>query len=759
MSDVNLDSSFSWNSIRTGMEQMRSYAANTSRDISREFSGMFAKTIAVTGIISAFESIMEAAVEIHRESERFRIDAEQLQTIGNAAREINIPLSAVGAAMNRIEINAYKAAQGSAAQANALERLGINADEFVKLKADEKVLALADAYSNATDKSSAYAAIATIVGARNTQLIALLEQGSDAIRAQGAAMGKFSDQTVEQLAHVHTQLLRITQFLKIELGAGFTNFIDAWQTGWYAIVSVVVASSDIAIGNLHAIERALHFDFKGAMQEWQTWAHAALEQLRSVHDYEQEAFGTGPKPPKPPGTAGGSGGAVFGGDEGEPGTAGGGSGGVAKQIKLEEQLAKLRRDNAFAQLDDLSKIEALQRELNSLHLKSLDFSVDEEEHTKALIAEEQKRKELGDLQTKLDKEKSDYAAQEAATREKMAETAEKELADSREAVKEQGLQAAGRKDLAERAKIEYEFEQKILGVKKQITKADEEGLTDIANANRALVTQLSIEEQTALAAHDKAAAEEMAKKAAEERNAVGDEQQTLAYMEAEIQIMDLKLAGQDKAARLAQIELDFNQKINQALAQAADLWSKMAQAYAEGNVALGDQLAEHAQLKQDESDELEIEKQKTEQLEMQTQAIHDQQKAEAERAAAAQGPNPLTVSALAQGNLRLGATATFTRRRWLLRAACSQARPHTSSSFARSRRKIDCANYAGKISVSSINSIATDWFNGSQRCSSIRHRRTQTLRISKSSTIGVRSRQGARRRQAIPIRLSIRLIH
>jgi hypothetical protein len=657
MSDVNLDSSFSWNSIRTGMEQMRSYAANTSRDITREFSGMFAKTIAVTGIISAFEAIMTAAVEIHRESERFRIDAEQLQTIGNAAREINIPLSAVGAAMNRIEINAYKAAQGSTAQANALERLGINADEFVKLKADEKVLALADAYSNATDKSSAYAAIATIVGARNTQLIALLEQGSAAIREQGEAMGKFSDQTVERLAQVHVQMLRITQFLQIELGAALTNFVAAWQTGWYAIVSVVVASSDIAIGNLHAIERALHFDFKGAMQEWQSWAHAAIEQLRSVHDYEQEAFGTGPKSPKPPGTAGGGGRAVFGGDEGEPGTGSGGAADAAKQIKLEEQLAKLRRDNAFAQLDDLSKIEALQRELNSLHLKSLDFSVDEEEHTKALIAEEQKRKELGDLQTKVEKEKADYAAQEAATREKMAETAEKELTDSREAVKEQGLELAGRKDLAERSKIEYEFDQKILGVKKQIKKADDEGLTDVANMNRALVTQLSLEKQAALAAHDKATAEEMAKKAAEERNGVDDEKQNLATMEAEIQIMDLKLAGQDEAARLAQIELDFNQKISQALSQAADLWSQMAKAYADGNVALGDQLAQHAQLKQAEADELETEKQKTEQLEMQTQALHDQRNSEADRAAAAQGPNPLTVSALAQGNLRLGATS------------------------------------------------------------------------------------------------------
>jgi hypothetical protein len=100
--------------------------------------------------------------------------------------------------MNRIEINAYKAAQGSTAQANALERLGINADEFVKLKADDKVLALADAYSTASDKSSAYAAVATIVGAKNTQLIALLEQGSAAISEQGEAMGKFSDQTVER---------------------------------------------------------------------------------------------------------------------------------------------------------------------------------------------------------------------------------------------------------------------------------------------------------------------------------------------------------------------------------------------------------------------------------------------------------------------------------------------------------------------------------------------------------------------------------
>src|SRR5207249_3393333 len=113
-------------------------------------------------------TIVEKAHEIHQESERFGIDAKQLQTIGNAAKEMGIPLELVARAMNLVEINSYKAVTGEKAQSGALRELGIDAKAFYALSADQKMLTLADAYVKAADRGTAYANIAVIVGKRNT---------------------------------------------------------------------------------------------------------------------------------------------------------------------------------------------------------------------------------------------------------------------------------------------------------------------------------------------------------------------------------------------------------------------------------------------------------------------------------------------------------------------------------------------------------------------------------------------------------------
>src|SRR5437867_791767 len=119
MSDVNLDSSFNWSGIRTGMEEMRGYVAATTRNISRDVSGIFAGAIAITAITGLLRSIVAEAHEIHATAEKFRLDAQELQTIGNAARDLGIPLETVARAMNRIELNAYKATQADNEQRKA----------------------------------------------------------------------------------------------------------------------------------------------------------------------------------------------------------------------------------------------------------------------------------------------------------------------------------------------------------------------------------------------------------------------------------------------------------------------------------------------------------------------------------------------------------------------------------------------------------------------------------------------------------------
>src|ERR1051325_11587775 len=89
--------------------------------------------------LSKFEEIVEKAHEIHHESSRFGLDAEQLQLIGNAAKEEGISLGQVAKALNLIRINSTKDSSG-----DALNRLGIDAEQFKKQNPAEQFLQLAD---------------------------------------------------------------------------------------------------------------------------------------------------------------------------------------------------------------------------------------------------------------------------------------------------------------------------------------------------------------------------------------------------------------------------------------------------------------------------------------------------------------------------------------------------------------------------------------------------------------------------------------
>ncbi len=279
------------------------------------------------------------------------------------------------------------------------------------------------------------------------------------------------------------------------------------------------------------------------------------------------------------------------------------------QIELAQKLAQVQRDTGLARLSDEGKLAVLQRELNGLKALELTQEGGTLQQAQTLLDIGEKEAEIEKLGTKMTEEKAAAQQKSAQLREQMADAAEKELRASHEAVLETQLELSGRKDLAERAKIEFDFNEKILDVQKDIKKAEDEGLTDVANTNRALVTQLSLEEQTALAAHDKATAEKMAAEAAEEKASVESEKENLGTLEEEAAVQALINSKMGEAARELKIQYDYNHRIKEALTEANSLWTKMAQAYRDGNKALGDQFAIHAQLKQAEADELEILKQ------------------------------------------------------------------------------------------------------------------------------------------------------
>jgi hypothetical protein len=228
MPDVDLSSGFDWGPVRTGMEEMRAFVSQTTRGISGDATGMFAGVISAGTIITEFKAVVESAHEIHHEAERFGVDAEQLQLIGNAAGEVGINLNTTARAMNQLTINAQAALNPTSKQAAALRDLGINAVEFARLNPQEQFLALADAYHSSAQDGAAYADVATLVGKRNTDMIPILAKGSTAIREQGEAMGIMSDKSVELLDKVYSQLQVVGNQAKV-LGATVYTTLQGWE--------------------------------------------------------------------------------------------------------------------------------------------------------------------------------------------------------------------------------------------------------------------------------------------------------------------------------------------------------------------------------------------------------------------------------------------------------------------------------------------------------------------------------------------------
>jgi hypothetical protein len=601
------------------MEEMRAFSTQTTRAIQKDVAAMFTPTgigafVGVALAIAQFKEIVQEAHEIHAESEKFRLDAQNLQTIGNVAKELGIPLTSVARAMNYLEVSSYQATQADNQQRAALQGLGIDANAFFQLNSEQKFLALATAYQNASDKGAAYAQIMELIGRRSAEAIRIIQQGPEAIKAQGDAMLKFSPTALAQLDALRVQFVGFWNFISRGFANVFSEVSADFNIGIYAIVQGLAAAGDTFSGFFAMLGKAAHLDFTGAKQAWDDWQARAVADIDKVaaeaerqHGKVQDAITPSQRTTEEGGVS-----------PSAPGSSGLGSPGqsaadvtkdLKEQVDLSDKLANIQRDNAASRLSDGGKLAALQRELVALQNQELTLQGGTVEQAQNLVDQAQKQGDIDKLNDKIHQDDLNYQDQAAKVRQQMADQANQELADSQQQTKELQLQLVGRKDLADRSRIEYDYNTKIHDAQNAITEAQKQGFTEVENTNRQLVTQLNLEKQAALAAHDKAVGEEMAAKAAAEKANVEAEKENLDDLKQQAQIQELVNSKLTQAARELKIQNDYQAKIKQALNDANDLWTKMAAAYAQGNKSLGDEYAQHALVKQQEADELELLKQ------------------------------------------------------------------------------------------------------------------------------------------------------
>jgi hypothetical protein len=204
---------------------------NTVKQAGQSIASQLQGYLAAGAIIADLQKIATEAENIHRESQRFGIDAEQLQVVTNAAKQLGLDMGTVARTMNLLEINAQKAIDPSTKFALAMEHLGINAKAFAALDPEQKILALADAYKNSAQDGQAYADVAELIGKRNTEMIPLLAQGSQAIIDRGKSMRIMSNEEIDTL---HTLKIEEEKYL-----ASLDGILAQAVVGWGRLFATI----------------------------------------------------------------------------------------------------------------------------------------------------------------------------------------------------------------------------------------------------------------------------------------------------------------------------------------------------------------------------------------------------------------------------------------------------------------------------------------------------------------------------------------
>lgn len=175
--------------FEAGMDKASRKSKKTSSDISKHAKTMsiaFAAgaTAAVAGLTVLVSRQLEVIDAQAKMAQRLRTSSESLANLGRAGELAGVSMQQIEVASRSLDINLGKASQGIGAQADALEKLGLNADEIAKLPLDERISAINTALKENVSVTERAAIAADLFGARGAAAIQMLDPATIAEAAR-----------------------------------------------------------------------------------------------------------------------------------------------------------------------------------------------------------------------------------------------------------------------------------------------------------------------------------------------------------------------------------------------------------------------------------------------------------------------------------------------------------------------------------------------------------------------------------------------
>ena len=199
-------------------------------------------------IIQGFSTAIEKGDELQDIAEKFGVSASKLQMLGNAASVFGSGLDQVSAGLNKLSLAQQKAVSGesgSEALVATFAEVGISLEELRSITAEDIFLKIADSFASGANDGRQFVIVNELLGKAQTDLIKVLNQGSEAIIEQGNAIGVFSNETIAQLSAASDSIKKFQNILTVGFGVAAGKIMEAVEAyGRFAAIRPIIKFFD-----------------------------------------------------------------------------------------------------------------------------------------------------------------------------------------------------------------------------------------------------------------------------------------------------------------------------------------------------------------------------------------------------------------------------------------------------------------------------------------------------------------------------------
>ena len=224
-----------------------------------------------------------------------------------AAEDAGVATDTFNSAAARMNARLGEAARGTGASADALDRLGLNAQELIGMDVDQRMATIADRMNEMGLSGAQTADELRQLGIRNEEMVNFMRQGGDAIRsardevdALGISMDEVDAAKVEQANDAMSRIGTITEGISNQLAVQFAPILQgiaelftdtAKEAGGVGdVVERVVDFMIAGAGHAANAVRGLQFVFKGVQLAGQELSSAILGVTSKIHDAFSSVF-------------------------------------------------------------------------------------------------------------------------------------------------------------------------------------------------------------------------------------------------------------------------------------------------------------------------------------------------------------------------------------------------------------------------------------------------------------------------------------